>query len=75
MKKRIVSILVLLVLASSIVCSQAFVVDTKAVPSADGISKMIDGIKESAKEFKRTHIINEDGSRTELDKYKKPKNR
>ena len=66
MKKRITSILVILTLALSMICTNAFVVNTKAVPNEKKISKIVDGLKDSVDNYHKTHIKNKDGSRTVL---------
>jgi len=71
MKRKVISSIVVLALLSTIVCSKAFVVDTKAISDVMTMSEMTDAIKDGVKEFKRTHIKNKDGSRTELDEFKK----
>ncbi len=54
------------------VSSSAFVVDTKAVTSAQKIDKIVDGLKDSVEKFHRTHIKDDDGNRTVIDEdYKK----
>ena len=75
MKRRIISFIVVFALASTIVCSQAFVVDTKAVSDGMTVSEMADAIKDGVEHFDETHIKNDDGSRTQItENFKKIKN-
>lgn len=71
-KKRLLSIVLVSVIAMSMVFSNAFVVDTKALSRKKIISKVVDAALEGAKQFNKTHIKNSDGSRTIISKkYKK----
>ena len=72
MKRRVISLLVVFVLASTILSSKAFVVDTKAVSDDKIQSEIINALKESVKRHDQTHIKNDDGSRTVINEnYKK----
>ena len=74
MKRRIISFIVVFVMASIIVCSQAFVVDTKAVSDGMTVAEMADAIKDGVKHFRKKHIKNDDGSRTLItENFKKTK--
>ena len=74
MKKRIVSILIVFALAISMVCTNAFVVNTKAVSSEKKIEEMVEGVKDSVRDYHKTHIIKDDGSRIVINpKYKNKK--
>lgn len=75
MKKRILSLSVVLCLALTMIFTNAFVVDTKAVSSEKNIAKIVDGLGDSVKEFHRTHIIENDGSRTVINNDYKAKKR
>lgn len=71
-KKRLLSIVIVSVLVISMVGSNAFVVNTKALSREKIISEFVDGAAEGVKQFKKTHIKNSDGSKTVIsEKYKK----
>ena len=74
MKKRITSIVIVLTLAVSMITTNAFVVNTKAVSRDEILDSIVDGIKKDTEEYHRTHIKGKNGSRTIIDNnYKKVK--
>ncbi|MCR5429882.1 MAG: hypothetical protein K6E58_01435 [Eubacterium sp.] len=76
MKKRIITILIVFALANSMVFTNAFVVNTKAVSSEKKIANIVEGLEDSVDDFHKTHIRGKDGSRTVIDTdYKKIKSR
>ena len=76
MKKRIITIIIVFALANSMVFTNAFVVNTKAVSSVKKIANIVEGLEDSVDDFHKTHIRGKDGSRTVIDTdYKKIKSR
>ena len=74
MKKRITSCVIAIALAISMISTNAFVVDTKAVSRADVIENVVDGLKKDVEKFHRTHIRDKSGSRIVINEdYKEPK--
>ena len=74
MKKKITSIVIVLTLAVSMITTNAFVVNTKAVSRDEILDSIVDGIKKDTEEYHRTHIKGKNGSRTIIDNnYKKVK--
>ncbi len=74
MKKRIISCAVAIVLAISIITTNAFVVDTKALSRAEIIENVVDGIKNDVEKFHRTHTRDKSGNRMIINEdYSAPK--
>lgn len=72
MKKRLLSLAIVFALTITMAGTNAFVVNTKAVSNEKKISQIVDGLKDSVDDYHKTHIKNDDGSKTVIDNDYKP---
>ncbi|MBP5773270.1 MAG: hypothetical protein J6W35_04300 [Eubacterium sp.] len=74
MKKKLLSCVIVLSLALSMISTNAFVVDTRALSRADVIENVVDGLKKDVEKFHRTHTRDKSGNRMIINEdYKAPK--